>query len=131
MAVGKEIVSAFAGPADLNSFDLMTHKISSQTIHVEKSGEQLELETLYQQIRDYRDGKNRTISRTKVLEQLIEKHPNDWLLSVELYELAYKENEKMLCHNILKHLETIKQYRPEVRRLIEDGLAIVNSKVKV
>ncbi|MEL0457411.1 aromatic amino acid hydroxylase [Flavobacteriaceae bacterium SZ-1-7] len=130
MAIGKEIVSAFAGPADLNSFDLMTHKISSQTIHMEKSGERLELETLYQQIRDYREGKNRTISRTKVLEQLIEKHPNDWLLSVELYELAYKGDEKMLCDNILKHLETIKQNRPEVGRLIDDGLAIVNSKVK-
>ncbi|WP_370480006.1 aromatic amino acid hydroxylase [Tamlana flava] len=131
MAVGKEIVSAFAGPADLNSFDLMTHKISSQTIHVEKSDERLELETLYQQIRDYREGKNRTISRTKVSEQLIEKHPNDWLLSVELYELAYKGNEKMLCDNILKHLEIVKQNRPEVGKLIDDGLAIINSKVRV
>lgn len=34
MAVGKEIVSAFFGPADLISFDLITHKTSSQTIHV-------------------------------------------------------------------------------------------------
>lgn len=129
MAVGKEIVSAFSGPADLISFDLITHKTSSQTIHVKKSGKRLELESFYQQIRDYREGKNRTISRTKVLEQLIERHPNDWLLPVELYELAFKGNEKALCENILKHLETIKQNRPKVGKLIDDGLQIIKQKV--
>ena len=130
MAVGKSIVSAFSGPADLNSFNLITHTTSSQTIHIKKSDDIIQLEALYQQVRDYRDGKNKTISRTKVLEQLIEKHPNDWLLVVELYELAYKGNETILCSSILKHLETIKQNRPEVRRLIDDGLLIINKKRK-
>ncbi|WP_242130540.1 aromatic amino acid hydroxylase [Aestuariivivens marinum] len=125
MAIGKEVVSAFAGPADLNSFDLITHVPSTQTIHVKKSAKQLELERLYQQVRDYREGQNRTISRTKVLEQLIEKHPNDWLLPLELYELATKGNEKTLSSSILSHLETIKQNRPEVGKLIDDGLVIV------
>lgn len=128
MAVGKNIVSAFSGPADLNSFDLITHKIASETIHIKKSEKRLELEAFYQQVRDYREGKNRTISRTKVLEQLIEKHPNDWLLPVELYELAFKGDEKTLCDSILKHLETIKQNRPEVGKLIDDGLEIVETK---
>ncbi len=82
MAVGKEVVSAFSGPADLGSFDLITHVPSSKTIHVKKSDERLELESLYQQVKDYREGKNKTISRTKVLEQLFDKHPNDWLLSI-------------------------------------------------
>ena len=127
MAVGKDIVSAFSGPADLNSFDLITHKTSSKTIHVKKSEKRLELENFYQQVRDYREGINRTISRTKVLEQLIEKHPNDWLLPVELYELAFKGNEKKLCESILQHLETIKQNRPEVGKLIDDGLDIVKN----
>ncbi len=131
MAVGKDIVSAYSGPADLNSFDLITHVPSTQTIHVKKSSEQLQLETLYQQIRDYRTDKNKTISRTKVLEQLIEKHPNDWLLPIELYELAFIGNETTLCNNILNHLESIKQNRPEVGRLIDDGLEIVEQKIRV
>lgn len=130
MVVGKEVVSAFSGPADLNSFDLITHVPSTQTIHVKKSNELLKLEALYQQIRDYRHGKNKTISRTKVLEQLIEEYPNDWLLPIEIYELAYKSNETKLCKNILTHLETVKQNRPEVGRLIDDGLAIVKESVK-
>ncbi|GAA4960230.1 aromatic amino acid hydroxylase [Algibacter aquimarinus] len=131
MAVGKDVVSAFSGPADLNSFDLITHKTSSQTIHIKKSEKQLALEALYQQVRDYRNGKNTTISRTKVLEQLIEKHPNDWLLAIELYELAFKGDEKKLCENILGHLLTVKQKRPEVGRLIDDGLGIINQKTIV
>lgn len=125
MAVGKHIVSAFSGPADLHSFNLITHVLSEKTIQIKKSKERLELEGLYQQVRDYRDQKNKTISRTKVLEQIIEKHPNDWLLPVELYELAFKGNEHKLCEHILEHLETVKQNRPEVGRLIDDGLAIV------
>ncbi|MCL6295761.1 aromatic amino acid hydroxylase [Jejuia spongiicola] len=131
MAVGKDIVSAFSGPADLNSFDLITHVPSTQTIHVKKSSELLKLEALYKQVRDYREGKNKTISRTKVLEELIENHPNDWLLPVELYELAYIGNETKLCESILNHLETIKQNRPEVGRLIDDGLGIIENKIKV
>ncbi|MBC3757887.1 aromatic amino acid hydroxylase [Hyunsoonleella sp. SJ7] len=127
MAVGKDIISAFSGPADLNSFDLITHVPSTKTIHVKKSKERLELEALYQQIRDYREGKNRTISRTKVLEALMENHPNDWLLSVELYELAVSGNENELATKILKHLEHIKQNKPEFGHLIDDGLGIVNS----
>lgn len=127
MAVGKDIVSAFSGPADLNSFDLITHVPSEKTIHVKKSEEQLQLEALYQQVRDYRDGKNKTISRANVLETLIKNHPNDWLLAVELYELAFKGNENVLCESILEHLKTIKQNRPEVGHLIDDGLGIVES----
>ncbi|MEM9144140.1 MAG: aromatic amino acid hydroxylase, partial [Bacteroidota bacterium] len=38
MAIGQEIVSAFNGPADLNSFDRITHKVTSTTIKPEISG---------------------------------------------------------------------------------------------
>ena len=128
MAVGKEVVSAFSGPADLQSFDLITHVPSSQTVHIKKSEKQLQLERLYQQIREYREAKNRTISRTKVLEELIKNHANDWLLAIEIYELATLDSEKNLSVNCLKHLENIKQSRPEVGRLIDDGLEIINKK---
>ncbi len=130
MVVGKEVVSAFSGPADLNSFDLITHKTSSNTIHVKKSKERLILENLYQQVRDYREGINKTISRTKVLEQLIDEYPNDWLLPVELYELAYIGNETVLRGKILNHLEAIKQINPKLGHLIDDGLRILkNNKI--
>jgi phenylalanine-4-hydroxylase len=131
LAVGKDIVSAFSGPADLHSFNLITHKTSSETIHLEKSNKQLQLEVLYQQVRDYREGKNKTISRNKVLEELIENHPNDWLLPIELFELAFLGNENTLCESILKRLEIIKQNKPKVGKLIDDGLEIIRQKVTI
>ncbi len=129
MAVGKGIVSAFSGIADLNSFDLITHIPSTKTIHRKKSKAQIQLEILYQQVRDYRENKNKTISRTKMLDELIEKHPNDWLLSVELYELAFISDKSELCERILNHLETVKQNRPEVGHLIDDGLKIAQQTI--
>src|SRR5690606_29437015 len=39
MAVGKKIVSAFSGPADINSFDMITHIPSTKTIKSKKTEE--------------------------------------------------------------------------------------------
>lgn len=125
MAVGKKVVSAFSGPADFNSFDLLTHKSSTETIKIKKTPKEEELEVLYQQVRDYREGNTQTISRHKVLEQLIENHPEDWLLPIELYELAFQSGKQELCEAILKHLEGIKSNRPQVGHLIDDGLDII------
>lgn len=125
MAVGKKVVSAFSGPADFNSFDLLTHKSSTETIKIKKTPKEEELEVLYQQVRDYREGNTQTISRHKVLEQLIENHPEDWLLPIELYELAFQSSKQELCEAILKHLEGIKSNRPQVGHLIDDGLDII------
>jgi phenylalanine-4-hydroxylase len=46
MAVGKKITSAFSGPADVSSFDMITHVPSSHTIKQKKSSKREELENL-------------------------------------------------------------------------------------
>jgi phenylalanine-4-hydroxylase len=129
MAVGKEIISAFSGSADLNSFNLITHVPSTETIHVEKSERRLKLEELYRQVRDFREGNNLSVSRTKILEQVIEHYPEDWLLSLELYELASKGNETELCNKILDHLEEVKRNTPRHGGLIDNGLAIIKKEL--
>ncbi len=127
MAVGKEIVSAFSGPADLSSFDLITHTTSSTTIKPKKSDKRKELEMLYQQVRDFREGTNQTISRHKVFEQVVENHPEDWLLSVELFELASSNGDGDFAEEIKQHLEIVKHDRPEVGHLIDGGVSIIES----
>ena len=127
MAVGENIVSAFNGPADLSSFDLVTHEISSTTIKPERSPEFKKLEQYYRQIRDFREGTNTTISRNKVFNVIKEDYPSDWLLSVELYELAKNNGDKDFCLAILSHLEKVKQHNPKVGHLIDDGIALVNN----
>ncbi|MFZ9032122.1 MAG: aromatic amino acid hydroxylase [Robiginitalea sp.] len=128
MAVGQEIVSAFNGPADLGSFDLISHVPGEQTIRVEKDETRQQLERLYGQIREFREGTNTTISRNKVFREVKSNYQNDWLLSVELYELALAGHDEAFAREILEHLEKVKQDRPEVGHLIDDGIALAAEK---
>jgi phenylalanine-4-hydroxylase len=125
MAIGEHIVSAFNGPADLKSFDLMDHKLS-QTQSAPMSHEQSGLEKYYRQIREYREGTNTTISRNKVFKEMTDKYPKDWLLSVELYELAIGNNDVDFAIEIKSHLYNLKLDNPKVGHLIDDGIALAD-----
>lgn len=125
MAIGETIVSCFNGPADLNSFDLLKHTVSKSAIEANKPKTRTQLEQLYQQIRDFREGKNTTISRNKVFQEMKSNYPTDWLLSVELYELAIANGDSNFAKEIKTHLEGVKQERPEFGKLIDDGLTLV------
>lgn len=127
MAVGQKVVSAYNGPADLHSFDLITHQITESTIKPKKNPKRLQLEQYYQQVREFREGKNTTISRNKVFQALKNEHPQDWLLPVELYELAKQGNDHGFQQDILEHLENIKRENPKVGHLIDDGIQLVET----
>lgn len=128
MAIGKEVISAFAGPADIHSFDLITHKPSSTTIKSKKTAEREELESLYESVRNIREGKNAKFSLDAALEIARKQHPKDWLLSVEIYELA-SENDPELAEAALNHLHEVKEMRPEIGHLIDDGIDMVQHKL--
>ncbi|MGB5404967.1 aromatic amino acid hydroxylase [Robiginitalea sp.] len=126
MAVGENIVSAFNGPADLSSFDLNSHVPEETTIKVHKDPKREQLEKLYGQIREFREGTNTTISRNKVFQEIKASHPEDWMLSVEIYELARAEENEVFATEILQHLEQVKGERPEVGHLIDGGITLVD-----
>ena len=127
MAVGQSVVSAYNGPADLNSFDLITHQLTETTIKPKKSAKRLQLEQYYQQVRDFREGTNTTISRNKVFQVIKSEFPEDWLLPVELYELAKQGDDYQFQKELLDHLENIKRNNPEVGHLIDDGIKLAEA----
>ncbi|QBA64944.1 aromatic amino acid hydroxylase [Muriicola soli] len=127
MAVGEKVVSAFNGPADLSSFDLITHKVTSTTIKPVISPERRKLQLLYRQIREFREGTNTTISRNKVFKELKANYPHDWLLAVELYELAKNNQDEEFADEILDHLQAVKQEHPNLGHLIDDGISLVDN----
>lgn len=128
MAVGKKLVSAFSGPADVNSFDLIAHVPSSKTIKAAASKERDALEILYHTIRTIRNTKDATTPLAPIFEALQKNHPNDWLLCVELAELLKARNEMQLLTEVLSHLENLKKQRPEVAQLISNGLELIFEK---
>ncbi|MFT6370705.1 MAG: phenylalanine-4-hydroxylase [Maribacter sp.] len=125
MAIGEQIVSAYNGPADINSFDLLDHELSKTTTNKEDNSDN-EITLYYQQIRDFREEKNTTISRNKVFKEIRERFPQDWLLSVELYELAITNGDTDFALNIKNHLEEVKRDQPKLGHLIDDGLSLVD-----
>lgn len=127
MAVGKKVISAFSGPADVNSFDRIDHIPSSSTIKAQQSEEREELEKLYKTIRMIREG-NSNASIDELFFQLKHNHPNDWLLSIEIAELLEMNTNQDLLPQVISHLESLKEKRPEVKKLISNGLDLIFNK---
>lgn len=128
MAVGKKVISAFSGPADVNSFDMINHVPSSQTIKQKKSTEREELEKLYLSVRNIRERKPATTTLKEAFASVSAGHQNDWLLSVEIAELAKKEGNSDLVDKVLNHLEKVKSNRPEIVHLVDNGLELIFEK---
>lgn len=128
MAVGKKVISAFSGPADVNSFDMISHVPSSKTIKQKKSPEREELEMLYKNVREIREGQHAEITLKEAFAAVSANHPNDWLLCVEIAELSQKEHNSDLTDKVLNHLEKVKASRPEVAHLITNGLDLIFDK---
>ncbi len=130
MAIGKKVVSAFSGPADVNSFDLINSVPKTKTIKAKHSKERDELEELYQQVRSIRETNSHETLLTSIFEKVKTNHPNDWLLSVEITELLKNSNQPQLLQEVLAHLESLKTKRPEIAHLISGGLDLIFDKEK-
>jgi phenylalanine-4-hydroxylase len=127
MAVGKKVVSAFSGPADCNSFDLITHLPNSKTIKSVITPERAELESLYNEIRSMREGHIDVEKAFGIFEIVSYKHSNDWLLPLEIAEILHNEKTNSSLETVLNYLENLKLKRPEVSHLIENGLQLFES----
>ncbi|MEZ4874696.1 MAG: aromatic amino acid hydroxylase [Flavobacteriaceae bacterium] len=126
MAVGKEIVSAFAGPADYHSFDLVTHKASeTETIRIPLSEEEKVLNKLYKQVREYRENKNTNEDFLSGIFQMVTHHyPEDWLLPLEIYELVCK-TQSPFSKKVFTYLNDLQQRKPKIAHLLQSGLQLV------
>lgn len=129
MAVGKEVISAFSGPADVNSFDMITHVPTSKTIKQKKTPEREELENLYKNVRNIRENKPSETTLKEAFGAVTSNHPNDWLLCIEIAELTHKNNDNEFTDKIINYLESLKIRRPEVAHLISNGLDLIFDKI--
>ena len=60
-----------------------------------------------------------------IFTKLQENHPNDWLLSIEIIELLNSRGETDLMQQVILHLESLKKQRPEIEKLISNGLELI------
>jgi phenylalanine-4-hydroxylase len=128
MAVGEEIISVFSGPADPDNFGLIYPVPEEKTHKIYHSERAKELHALYQMLRNSReDGKDET-ELTKIWERIRNDYGEDWLLPLEIAEVLQKRNENpVLKSEILNYLLSEKSMDPGIKRLIENGLMILDS----
>ena len=131
MAIGKKVISAFSGPADVNSFDLINIVPTTKTIKAKHSEQRDDLESLYAKVRDIRNNKDSKAELRNIFEKLQNNHSNDWLLAIEIVELLKDSNEKQLLQEVLVYLDKMKEKRPEVAHLISGGLDLIFDKEAV
>ena len=124
MAVGKEVVSAFAGAADFNSFPNLHHKSSTESIKSSKSIAREALESLYGKIRKARETEGEIAASflSHLFVEVKENYPQDWLLPLEILELAPSDE---LRREISDYLALLGQERPEFKHLIRDGMQLL------
>ena len=123
MAVGKEIVSAYSGPASVLSFEEINKVSDTKTHKINYSNSDKELYILYQKVRNFRENNNVSEEDIEVIfNELNNKFSNDWLLLLELYELSVKYNFS-IQNNILAKLEELKCNK-SYKTLIEKGIVL-------
>ncbi len=129
MAVGKELISAYSGVADPENYELAIETSKEKTHKIIYSDSDRNLHKLYQEVRNIRENNdlnNETIST--IFNAVSHEYPNDWLLSLEIYELIYNQNSP-LKERVLKHLENLAS-KKEVTNLIRDGLKLLELEFK-
>jgi phenylalanine-4-hydroxylase len=127
MAVGKEVISAFAGAADISSFQDEGEVSKTKTRKIRYTNKEKELYALYEEVRKMRKANN--ISEKNmiiILDQLKKDFPDDWLLSLELYEVALQYHF-LVQKEILKYL-LIMQKNERYYNLIRNGLNLLKVK---
>ena len=123
MAIGKEIVSAYAGPADATSFENIGQVSETKTHKISYSEATLKLHKLYAEIATMRLKKIEIKRLQTILKILKNTYPKEWLLPLEMYELTYISNVDFSkeIYSYLIQLKDNQQYA----HLIENGLKLI------
>jgi phenylalanine-4-hydroxylase len=125
MAVGATLVSAFSGIADPNSFGLEFEVPVEKTHKILYSDEHKTLFGLYDEVREMRNSETCDAERLgDILGLLISEYPKDWLLPLEMYELAFTYGKQELSQRIKTHLDTLEKDK-KTGHLVRDGLKLI------
>jgi phenylalanine-4-hydroxylase len=127
MAVGATVDSVFSGAADKDAYEETSIVSRTRTVKVDYSDSERKLHSLYQKVRDYREGKNPKLDLEALWKDLTSDFPRDWLLSLEILEILHHEDrDKELRAEITKYLEEKAADQKHYRKVITDGLKLAD-----
>ena len=126
MALGQRISSAFSGPADADAFEL-TYKVPEEKTHkIQHTESAKKMHILYQKVRDIRDTKKGMNTLQEIWETLRNDFPDDWLLPMEILELAETSGiNNKLSLEIRNYLIDKQEKNPDLVNVISNGLSLI------
>lgn len=126
MAVGEQIRSVFNGAADKDAYNHVALIPRERTIKSPSDAKRRKLENLYAQVRDIRDRKVGYERLGEIWETQQAEHVQDWLLSMEIFEILDDAGEQNdLKQKLVTFLNFKKTTDGEVATLIEWGFRLV------
>ena len=125
MAVGKHILSVYAGPADPEAFGLAYPAPTEKTHKINHSEHAKKLHALYQHVRNIREQNSSLTLLPSIWLELKQNHSGDWLCALEILELLKINHlEDDLQAEITKFLQTKKSDGTTFAKLIDDGFSM-------
>jgi len=122
-AVGAKITSVYSGSADKENFNVYPPKSEKKAIKVTYTDKEKNLFRLYTEIDGLKNNGSATeMSLSSIFDQLEKSHPTNWLIRLELLDLARSVNADALSDAILKSLGHLAEENEEKKDLIEAGL---------
>ncbi|MGI8890553.1 MAG: aromatic amino acid hydroxylase [Chthoniobacterales bacterium] len=127
MAAGDRITTVFNGAADKDAFNQVAVVPKERTIKSPSDAQRKKLESLYQQVRDIRSRQTGYERLGEIWETQQVEHSQDWLLSMEIFELLDETGEQSaLKEQVQKFLEEMKTRNSDLTTLIGWGFRLVS-----
>ena len=131
MAVGEKIISVFNGVADKNHLVDQLYVSSNLTSQPNYTESDKQYHALFQQIRTIRENHSSKKELIEIRRQLANTFNEDWLASIEILELVSEDPEySELAEEVRSYLLQQKEKFPQYKKLIEDGLRIIDAKLR-
>lgn len=128
IVIATRVTSVFGGPADRMAYGEVEDFVASRVNKPQYNEEQLSKFALYQKLRDMRSFK--ALGREMIAHtfaELKEKTPAEWLLFLELYELADSINASNEAQLIQNELNRLALQNPAIASQISEGIKLADA----
>lgn len=129
LILGEKVASVFGGAADKEAYGELEDFVAKKIPPKKYTDVQQTLFILYQKVRSLRASlsSNSNIEKdlSSLLEDVSKNHPKDWLLKLEILELAYQLKVKpSWTDKIEKDLSALSEQKAEISHFISEGLKL-------
>jgi len=132
LPIGKNIISVYSGAADKEAFNEVIRIPAEGTYKVVYDNKTKRLQELYQDVRNIRNAQGPFERLAGIFNKLVKDYPEDWLLSIEIYELLYASGfDHALMQQAKERLSSLSERHAHLSKLIDDGLGLIESKTQI